>query len=62
MQLSEDEFIEEYAKYCGYFLRSVLFPYEYELTCFSCRCHVIKRKHELFKIQRKRINFTNRLK
>ena len=33
----------------------------YEFTCFSCGYNVIKRKHELSKIQRKK-NFINRLK
>ena len=37
-------------------------PYEYEFTCFSCGYSVIKRKHELSKIQRKKINLFNRLK
>ena len=30
-----------------------LLPYEYEFTCISCGFNVIKRKHELSKIQRK---------
>ena len=42
--------------------RNTLLPYEYEWTCFSCGYNVIKRKHELSKIQRKKINFINRLK
>ena len=40
----------------------MLLPYECELTCFLCGYNVIKRKHELSKIQRKKINFINRLK
>ena len=31
-------------------------------TCFSCGYNVNKRKNELSKIQRKKINFINRLK
>ena len=50
---------EKNAKHCN---RNILLPYEYEFTCFSCGYNVIKRKHELSKIQRKRINFINRLK
>ena len=37
-------------------------PYEYEWTCFGCGYNVIKRKHELFYIRRKEINFINRFK
>ena len=62
MSLSEDQIIEKYAKNCGHCNRNTLLPYEYEYTCFSCGYNVIKRKHELSKIQRKKINFINRLK
>ena len=62
MELTEDEIIEEYAKRCGQCNRNTLLPYEYEFTCFSCGYNVNKRKHELSKIQRKKINFMNRLK
>ena len=62
MKLSEDEIIQKYAKNCGHCNRNTLLPYEYEFTCFSCGYNVIKRKHELSKIQRKKINFINRLK
>ena len=62
MNLSEDQIIEKYAKKCGHCNRNTLLPYEYEFTCFSCGYNVNKRKHELSKIQRKKINFINRLK
>ena len=62
MNLSEDQIIENYAKKCGHCNRNTLLPYEYEFTCFSCGFNVNKRKHELSKIQRKKINFINRLK
>ena len=62
MQLSEDEVIQKYAKRCGHCNRNTLLPYEYEFTCFSCGYNVTKRKHELSKLQRKKINFINRLK
>ena len=62
MELTEDEFIEKYAKRCGHCNRNTLLPYEYEFTCFSCGFNINKRKHELSKIQRKKINFINRLK
>ena len=62
MELTEDEIIQKNAKRCGHCNRNTLLPYEYEFTCFSCGFNVIKRKHELSKIQRKRINFINRLK
>ena len=62
MNLSEDEIFQKYAKKCLHCSRNMLLPYEYEYTCFGCGYIVIKRKHELSKIQRKKINFINRLK
>ena len=62
MELTEDERIEKYAKICGHCNRNTLLPYEYEFTCIACGYNVNKRKHELSKIQRKKINFINRLK
>ena len=62
MTLSEDEIIQKYGKLCGHCNRNTLLPYEYEFSCFSCGYNVIKRKNELSKIQRKKINFINRLK
>ena len=62
MELTEDEIIQKYAKCCGHCKRNTLLQYEYEWCCFSCGFMVNKRKHELSKIQRKKINFINRLK
>ena len=62
MELTEDENIQKYAKKFGHCNRNTLLPYEYEFTCFSCGFNVNKHKHELSKIQRKKINFINRLK
>ena len=62
MELTEDEIIQKYAKHCGHCNRNTLLPYEYDFTCFSCGYTVNKRKNELSKIQRKKINFINRLK
>ena len=62
MESTEDEIIQKYAKNCGHCNRNTLLPYEYEFTCFSCGYNVNKLKHELSKIQRKKINFINRLK
>ena len=62
MELTEDEIIQKYAKNCGHCRRNMLLPYEYEYTCFSCGYNVNKHKHELSKIQRKKISFINRLK
>ena len=61
MELSENEIIKKYAKKCGNCSQKTLLPYEYELTCISCGFNVIKRKHELSKNQRKKVNFMNRL-
>ena len=55
MELSE--IIQKYAKKCGHCNRKTLLPYEYEFTCFVCGYNVNKKKHELSKIQRKKINF-----
>ena len=57
MELTEDEFIEKYGERCGPCNRNTLLPYEYEWTCFSCGYNVNKQKHELSKIQRKKIIF-----
>ena len=62
MNLSEDEIKQKYGKNCGHCNRNTLLTYEYEWTCFACGYNVNKRKHELSKIQRKKINFMNRLK
>ena len=62
MELTGDEIIQKYGKNCGHCNRNTSLPYEYKLTCFSCGFNVSKRKHELSKIQRKKIDFINRLK
>ena len=62
MELSEDEISKTYGKQCGHCNRNTLLPYEYEVTCVSCGYDVIKWKHELSWIQRKKHNFINRLK
>ena len=62
MELTEDEIIQKYGKHCGHCDRNTLLPYENKFTCFSCGYNVNKRKHELSKIQRKKINFINRIK
>ena len=54
MQLSEDEITYRYGKQCGHCNRNTLLPYEYEFTCISSGNNVIKRKHELSKVQRKK--------
>ena len=52
MELTEDQIIKQYAKNWGHCNRNTLLPYGYEFTCISCGYNVIKRKHELSKIQR----------
>ena len=61
MELTEDEIVQKYGKRCGHCNRISLLPHEYEFTCFICGYNVNKRKHELSKVQRKKINFINRL-
>ena len=62
MELTEDEINEKYGKKRLHCNRNTLLPNEYEGTCLSCNYNVMKRKNELSKIQRKKINFFNRLK
>ena len=62
MELTEDEIIQNYCKKYGHCNRNTLLPNQYECACFSCGYNVIKRKHELSKIQRNKLNFINRLK
>ena len=62
MELTEDEIIQKYSKKCLHCNRNMLLPYDYEWTCISCGFNINKHKHELSKIQRKKINFINRLK
>ena len=62
MELSEDEIIQKYGKKCGHCNRNTLLPYEFAFTCISCGYDLIKLKHELSKIQRKKINCIKRLK
>ena len=61
MELTEDEIRQKYAKHGGHCKRNTLLLYEFEWSCLSCGYNVNKRKHELSKIQRKKINFINRL-
>ena len=62
MELTENEVIQKYGKRCGHCNQNTLLPYEYEWSCLSCGFDLIRRKHELSKIQRKKINFINRIK
>ena len=62
MELTEEETNEKDSKQCGHCNRKTLLQYEKEWSCISCGYNVIKRKHEFPKIQRKKINFINRLK
>ena len=59
MEPTDDEINGKYAKLCGHSGPNMWLPYEYVFTCFSCGYNVIKRKHELSKIQRKKINFNS---
>ena len=54
MELTEDEIVKKYAKPCGQGKGNTLLPYEYEFACVSCGFHIIKQKHELSRIQRKK--------
>ena len=62
MQLTEDEIMKKNAELCGHCNRNTLLPYEYEFTCISCGFNLIKKKRDFSIIQRKKINFINRLK
>ena len=62
MEVTEDEIIRKYGKRCRHCNRNTSLPFEYEFTCFSCGFNVIKTKLQLSKIQRKKVNFIDRLK
>ena len=53
MELTEDEIIQKYGKFCGHCKRNTLLPYEYQWFYFSCNYVVSKRKNELSKIKEK---------
>ena len=53
MELTEDKIIQKYGKKCVHCNRNKFLQDEYEFTCLSCGYNLIKRKHELTKIQRK---------
>ena len=53
MELSEKKNIGKYGKKCRHCNRNTLLPYEHDFPCFSYGYNLIKRKHELSKIQRK---------
>ena len=55
MNLSENQIIEKYGKRGGHYNGNILLPDEYEFTCFSCGYNVIKRKHELARIQKRKL-------
>ena len=55
MELTDDEIIQKYAENCGHCNRNMLLPYEHEWTCISCGFNINKHKHELSKIQRKKL-------
>ena len=57
MELTQDDFLNKYAKNCGQNKENILLPYEYELTCVSCGFNENKRKNDLSKIQRKKNKF-----
>ena len=61
MELSEDQIIEKYSKKWGHCNQNLFLPYECEQSCSLCNYNAIKRKNELSRKSRKKINFTNRL-
>ena len=62
MELTEDEIIDKYGKPGGHCSRKTPLPYEYEFTCIVCGFNLVKRKHELKKIQRKKNKFYQEIK
>ena len=62
MQLAEDEIFEKSGQKCGNCNRNTLLPHEYVWTCISCGYDLIKRKRELSKMQRRKINLIIRIK
>ena len=62
MEITENQIIKNYAKHCGHCNQNTLLELEYDWTCVSCIYNVIKRKHELSKVQPKRKNINQLLK
>ena len=54
MKLIEDVFSEKYGKQCMDGLRWTLLPLDYEWSCLSCGCNVMKRKNEITEMRRKK--------
>ena len=63
MELTEDFFFEKHRKRRIHFMSYCLVQSEYEFSCMTCEFHVMKRKNEHTKVQRKKLNYlSNRLK
>ena len=62
MEITEDETIQKHAKQCLHCSQNTLMPYEFVWTCFVCGYILINRKQELSKLQRRKIDFINRIK
>ena len=61
MQLTDDEIIKKYGKYCPSCDRNCMLPYEYEYTCYFCNHTFIKTKKQLSNFSKKKQNFGLRL-
>ena len=61
MQLTDDEILKKYGKYCPSCNRNYMLPYEYEYTCYFCNHTIIKTKKELSNFSKKKQNFALRL-
>ena len=56
MELNENQIIEKHGEQWMHCMRNTLLPYEHEWTCLSVGYNIIKRKHRLTKLQRKKIS------
>ena len=62
MILTDEQIFEKYAIICPSCNRNGLLPYQYEWTCYLCNYNIIKQKHELTLLQRKKLSFASRIK
>ena len=62
MELTEHQINQKYAKQCMHCTWDTLSANEYEWICVANVYNVVTRKSDISKIQRKKINFINRLK
>ena len=62
MELTEDEIIQKYGKFCGHRKSNTILPYKNKFNCFSCGYNANKKSMKSLKYNEKKIIFFKRLK